>query len=69
MILNDSFTVKQIIRNMPTRESIENFIKAVEEQPHDQVILNYYTEDASIQENQNMPRIGIENLVRNEKKC
>ncbi|MEM6397724.1 MAG: nuclear transport factor 2 family protein [Bacteroidota bacterium] len=53
---------------MPTRESIENFIKAVEEQPHDQVISNYYTEDASIQENQNEPRIGIENLVGNEKK-
>ncbi|MEM6841160.1 MAG: nuclear transport factor 2 family protein [Bacteroidota bacterium] len=53
---------------MPTRKSIENFIKAVEEHPHDQVIENFYTMDASIQENQNAPRIGIESLVNNERK-
>ncbi|MEM8965833.1 MAG: nuclear transport factor 2 family protein [Bacteroidota bacterium] len=59
---------KMYIENMPTRESIESFIKAVEEQPHDQVIESFYTKDASIQENQNTPRIGIENLIENERK-
>ncbi|MEM9545077.1 MAG: nuclear transport factor 2 family protein [Bacteroidota bacterium] len=51
---------------MPKKETIENFIQAVEQQPHDIVIRNYYTNDASIQENQNAPRVGIENLVKNE---
>ncbi|MGD1890415.1 MAG: hypothetical protein ACFB15_07445 [Cyclobacteriaceae bacterium] len=53
---------------MPSIRTIESFIKAVEEYPHDQVIKNYYAENASIQENQNTPRIGIENLVKNERK-
>ena len=52
--------------DMPTIETIESFIQAVEQQPHDKVISNYYTKDASIQENQNTPRIGIENLIKNE---
>jgi len=53
---------------MPLAETIENFIKAVEEESHDQVIKRFYTKDASIQENQNPPRLGIENLVAHEKK-
>ncbi len=51
---------------MPTPETIENFITAVEQQPHDKVIAKFYTENASIQENQGAPRVGIENLVKNE---
>ncbi len=51
---------------MPTLKTIESFIQAVEQQPHDKVISDYYTNDASIQENQNVPRIGIENLIKNE---
>ncbi|WP_350284731.1 nuclear transport factor 2 family protein [uncultured Croceitalea sp.] len=53
---------------MPTKESIENFIKAVEECPHDQVIESFYATDASIQENHNEPRTGLENLMKNERK-
>lgn len=53
---------------MPSEKTIEDFIKAVEEQPHDQVIKNYYTEDASIQENQDTARIGVENLIKYEQK-
>ena len=52
---------------MPSKEIIEQFIKAVEEEPHDQVIEKFYTTNASIQENQNEPRIGIDNLVENER--
>ena len=35
---------------MPTLSTIESFIQAVEERPHDQVIQDFYAEDASIQE-------------------
>jgi len=52
---------------MPTVKTIENFIQAVEQQPHDEVIKNYYTKNASIRENQNAPRVGIEKLVKYEK--
>lgn len=51
---------------MPSLETIENFIKAVEKGSHDKVIEKFYTNDASIQENQNEPRIGKENLIKNE---
>jgi len=53
---------------MPSLETIENFIQAVEQQPHDKVIEQFYTNDASIQENQNEPRVGKENLIENEQK-
>ena len=53
---------------MPSKKTLENFIQAVEEQPHDEVIKAYYTEDASIQENQEVPRVGIETLIKNEQK-
>ena len=51
---------------MPTKETIESFINAVENKPHDKVIEQFYTDDASIQENQNVPRLGKENLIKNE---
>ncbi len=53
---------------MPSLETIENFIKAVEQEPHDKVMEKFYTNDASIQENQNVPRVGKENLIENEQK-
>jgi len=51
---------------MPNKKTIENFITAVEMEPHDQVIARFYADDASIQENQNLPRVGKENLIKNE---
>ena len=51
---------------MPSTETIEQFIQAVEQEPHDQVIKKFYTADASIQENGNEPRVGLENLINNE---
>ena len=53
---------------MPIKDSIENFIKAVEECPHDQVISRFYSDDASIQENQGCPRIGRDKLIENERR-
>lgn len=52
---------------MPQLETLENFIKAVETEAHDQVIERFYTEDASIQENQTESRVGRSNLVQNER--
>ena len=52
---------------MPTLTILESFVKAVEEQVHDQVIEDYYTEDASIQENQNPPRMGKPTLLQYER--
>ncbi len=52
---------------MPNIQIVTAFIKAVEEMPHYQVIEQFYSENASIQENQSMPRIGKKNLIANEK--
>ena len=53
---------------MPTIQRVNQFIKAVEKIPHYQVIEQFYTDDASIQENQSPPRSGKQQLVANEKK-
>ena len=53
---------------MPSTETIESLIRAVEQEPHDKVIERFYTADASIQENQNEQRAGLENLIKNEQK-
>lgn len=52
---------------MPSIKTVTTFIKAVEEMPHYQVIEQFYSEDASIQENQSAPRVGKQNLIANEK--
>lgn len=52
---------------MPNTTTLEAFIKAVEQTPHDRVIEKYYADNATIQENQSAPRIGKANLVANEK--
>lgn len=53
---------------MPSQQTLENFIQAVEHEAHDQVIDKFYTDDASIQENQSEPRVGKQNLIANEQK-
>ncbi len=52
---------------MPSKEIIEQLIQAVETESHDKVIQKFYAEDASIRENLNEPRVGLENLVKNER--
>ena len=51
---------------MPSIDTIKKFIKSVEQDQHDEVIEQYYTDDASIQENQSKPRVGKEKLVAYE---
>lgn len=53
---------------MPKLETVEKFIAIVESNQHDKAIEEFYTPDASMQENQSEPRVGRENLVGNEKK-
>ena len=52
---------------MPNQEVLEKFINAVENQPHYSVIEAFYADDATIQENQNDPKVGKENLIKNER--
>ena len=52
---------------MPNPATLERFIATVESNQHDLAIENFYTEDASMQENQSPPRRGRDNLVANER--
>lgn len=52
---------------MPTPERLEAFIAAVESGAHDQAILDYYAENATMRENQAEPRRGRETLVARER--
>lgn len=51
---------------MPTPERLEAFIAAVEGGAHARAIENYYTEDATMRENQAEPRRGRATLVAQE---
>ena len=51
---------------MPTPDTLERFIARVEENAHVEAIEEFYTEDASMQENQSAPRVGRDALVANE---
>lgn len=52
---------------MPQIATVEKFIQAVETEPHDLVVERYYTEDATMQENQNPPRVGRAAHVAHER--
>lgn len=54
---------------MPTSETLERFIARVEQNAHVEAIQEFYTEHASMQENQAAPRVGRELLVENERKA
>ena len=51
---------------MPTSERLEAFIATVESGAHAQAIEDYYTEDATMRENQAEPRRGRSTLVARE---
>ena len=51
---------------MPTPARLEAFIAAVEGGAHAQVIEDYYTEDATMRENQAEPRRGRGTLIAQE---
>lgn len=52
---------------MPTRETLERFIEMVESNAHAEAIEMFYTEQASMQENDEAPRTGRAQLVANER--
>jgi hypothetical protein len=53
---------------MPSAETLERFIARVEQNAHVEAIEEFYTADASMQENQAPPRVGRDVLVANERK-
>ena len=53
---------------MPSKETLDRFIARVEENAHAEAIAEFYTPDASIQENQGLPRVGRDSLVESERK-
>jgi len=52
---------------MPSAQAVERFIARVESNAHAQAIEEFYTEDASMRENMNAPRVGRDVLVANER--
>ena len=52
---------------MPSLETLERFIARVEQNAHVEAIQEFYTENASMRENQAAPRVGREVLVANER--
>ena len=52
---------------MPELKTVERFIAMVETNKHDLAIEQFYTSDASMQENQTEPRVGRDNLVASER--
>ena len=53
---------------MPTTETLEKFIALVEQNAHVEAVEEFYTEQASMTENQGVPRVGREKHVENERK-
>ena len=53
---------------MPTTETIENFIARVEQNAHAEAIEEFYSANASMQENQSKPRVGRDAHVANERR-
>jgi len=53
---------------MPTAETLERFVALVESNAHAEAIEEFYTPDASMQENQSEPRVGRDRLVANERR-
>ena len=53
---------------MPTSETLERFIARVEQNAHVEAVEEFYTADASMQENNAAPRVGRDNHAANERK-
>ncbi|HEX2543305.1 MAG TPA: nuclear transport factor 2 family protein [Ramlibacter sp.] len=54
---------------MPTGQTLERFIARVEQNAHVEAIGEFYTEDASMQENNEPPRVGRDLLMAHEAKA
>jgi hypothetical protein len=53
---------------MPTAETLERFIARVEANAHAEAIEEFYSADATMQENQSAPRVGRDAHVANERR-
>ncbi|MDO9359117.1 MAG: nuclear transport factor 2 family protein [Polaromonas sp.] len=53
---------------MPTLETVERFVARVEQNAHTEAIAEFYTADATMQENQSPPRRGRDALMAGEAK-
>lgn len=51
---------------MPSSDTLERFIARVESNAHVEAIQEFYTENASMQENMTPPRVGRDKLVAHE---
>ena len=52
---------------MPSAETLQRFIARVEENAHAEAVEEFYTADASMQENQQKPRVGRDGHIANER--
>ncbi len=53
---------------MPSRETLERFVARVEANAHAEALEEFYTENASMRENQAEPRVGRELHIAGERK-
>ena len=53
---------------MPSRDTLDRFIAAVESNAHDAACEAFYAEQSTMQENQAVPRVGRDAHVANERK-
>lgn len=53
---------------MPSIETVEKFVARVEQNAHAEAVEEFYTENASMQENQEPPRVGRAKHVDNERR-
>lgn len=51
---------------MPSRERVQAFVAVVEEGKYVEALRDFYTEDASMQENGEPPRTGRDRLIEHE---
>ena len=54
---------------MPTRERVSAFVATVESGEHVEAIERFYTDDASMQENNAPPRVGRDSLIEHERRA
>jgi hypothetical protein len=54
-------------KHMPTADTLERFIARVEENAHAEAIEEFYAENASLQENQEAPRVGRAAAIARER--
>ena len=53
---------------MPKPETLEKFIARVEQNAHVEAVAEFYTENATMQENQSSPRVGRDAHMANERR-